>query len=107
MSKRRFILNVHKGGTIIQVIQLQSQVYYSECMVDSIMLSLVLPLSVPIYLIYHKGLNVNSPSVIQNYMLPCIVLAFFFFLFNTASEDPNTKLHLKHLAYSSAAPGDC
>lgn len=32
---------------------------------------------------------------------------FFFFLFNTASEDPNTKLHLKHLAYSSAAPGDC
>lgn len=66
-SKHHFILNVHKGSTIIPLIfNYNLKFTNSECMVDSIMLSL---LSTPIYLILHWGLNVNFPMLIQNFTL--------------------------------------
>ncbi len=83
-SKHRFILNVHKGSTIIPLIfNYNLKFTYSECMVDSIMLSL---LSTPIYLILRWGLNVNFPTLFQNYMRLCCCF------FSHSGEDSNTKL---------------
>lgn len=53
-----FMPNVHKGSTIIPLIfNYNLKFTYSECMVDSIMLSGLFS----IYLILHWGLNVNFP----------------------------------------------
>lgn len=86
-SKHCFIPSVHKCSTIMSVIfNYNLKFTYSERMVDSIMLSLVFHLSIPIYLILHQGLNVNFPTLTQNYMLWCC------FFFKYSSEDSNTKL---------------
>lgn len=101
-SKHRFILSFHEGSTVIPLIfNYNLKFTYSECMVDSIMLSL---LSTPIYLILHGGLSVNFPALVQNYML-----LLFFFFFETQQwgfKHKTALLRWKHLAYSSAAPGD-
>lgn len=68
-SKHCFIPSVQEGSTIISVIfNYNLKFTYSQRMVDSIMHSLVFHLSTPIYLILHRGINVNFPT-----------LLFFFF----------------------------
>lgn len=68
-SKLSIVPFVHKGIAITPTIFNNSLKFtYSERIVDSVMILLVLHFSIPIHLILHRGLNVNLPMLIENYM---------------------------------------
>lgn len=68
-SKLSIVPFVHKGIAITPTIINNSLKFtYSERIVDSVMILLVLHFSIPIHLILHRGFNVNLPMLIENYM---------------------------------------
>lgn len=89
-SKHRFILSVHKGGTIIPVIfNYNLKFTYSERMADSIMCSLVLHLSNTPLLDFTLGTQCKFlPRLFKNDKLLC----FFYVYVLCSGEDSNVKL---------------
>lgn len=78
--KLHSIPSVHEGSTIIPMIfNYNLKFTHSERMVDSIMLLLVFHLCIPISLILHGGLNVNSPTLVENHMRLCVCFFLSFF----------------------------
>lgn len=99
-SKLSVVPFVHKGIAITPTIfNYNLKFTYSERIVDSVMILLVLHFSIPIHLILHRGLNVNLPILIETTCCYIVVVAVWI-------QTQNCSSSLKHLAYSSSAPGD-